>query len=268
MSNAPPGRWLRVRAIARRHALALQRSPHRLFDVTIWPLVDVLLFGSIGVFAARQSSPGGVALAYLLSGIVLWHVVYQSQIALSTGFLEETWTRNLLNLMVTPLSELEYVAGVVLFGMAKLVAGVGLVAITTLAFYSFNVVDLGLGLIPIFAVLLTVGWLIALFVIAMVLRFGAGAEALAWGILFVVMPLSGVFYPVSALPGFLQPVANALPTTHAFAAARGLLDGGSLQWDKLGWAALTTVGLGVAIVWLLTAMLARFRRRGYISRYS
>jgi ABC-2 type transport system permease protein len=102
----------------------------------------------------------------------------------------------------------------------------------------------------------------------MVLRFGAGAEALAWGILFVVMPLSGVFYPVNALPGFLQPVANALPTTHAFAAARGLLDGGSLQWDKLGWAALTTVGLGIAIVWLLTGMLARFRRRGYISRYS
>ena len=42
--------WLRMRAIARRHAYVLVRSPHRLFDVTLWPLVDVLLFGSLAAF--------------------------------------------------------------------------------------------------------------------------------------------------------------------------------------------------------------------------
>ncbi len=46
--------WLRIRAVARRHRYVLQRSPHRLFDITIWPLVDVLLFGSIGAFVAKQ----------------------------------------------------------------------------------------------------------------------------------------------------------------------------------------------------------------------
>ena len=49
---------------------------------------------------------------------------------------------------------------------------------------------------------------------------GAGAEALAWGVMFVVMPLSGIFYPVSSLPAVLQPIAQMLPTTHAFAALR------------------------------------------------
>ena len=260
--------WLRVKAIARRHAIALKRSPHRLFDVSIWPLVDVVLFGSIGVFAARQEGPGGVAFGYLLSGIVLWHVVYQAQIALSTGFMEETWSRNLLNLMVTPMREIEYVAGVVLFGMAKLVAGVGLVALIALGFYSFDVTDLGLGLIPVAAVLLFVGWIIALFVIAMVLRFGAGAEALAWGILFVVMPLSGVFYPVEALPALLRPISAVLPTTYAFGAGRELLDGGGVPWDQLGLAAVTSLILGVAVIAHLLWMLRLFRRRGYISRYS
>ena len=260
--------WMRIKAIAVRHALALKRSPHRLFDVTIWPLVDVFLFGSIGVFAASQEGAGTLALAYLLSGIVLWHVVYQAQIALSTGFLEETWSRNLLNLMVTPLREIEYVAGVVLFGMAKLVAGVGLVALTALAFYSFDVTDLGIGIIPVAAILLLVGWLIALFVIAMVLRFGAGAEALAWGILFVVMPLSGVFYPVEALPGLLQPVAAVLPTTYAFAAGRELLDGGGIPWDQLGLATVTSIAMAAVVLWYLLRMLRLFRQRGYITRYS
>ena len=81
--------WLRVRAVARRHAYVLQRSPHRLFDVTVWPVVDTVLFGSLGVFYARQGGPssaGQAGVGYLLAGIVLWHVVYQSQIAVATGF--------------------------------------------------------------------------------------------------------------------------------------------------------------------------------------
>jgi ABC-2 type transport system permease protein len=261
--------WLRMRAVARRHAYVLARSPHRLFDVTLWPLVDVLLFGALAAYVGTDSASAGArAAGYLLAGIVLWHVVYQSQIAVSTGFLEETWSRNLLNLMVTPIREVEYVAGVAMFGMAKLVMGVGLLVIGAVVFYSFDVWDLGFGLVPIAAVLLAVGWCISLFVIGIVLRFGAGAEALAWGVMFVVMPLSGVFYPVDALPTFLQPVALALPTTHAFGALRELVDGNGVDWGQLGIAAGETVVLAALALWFLVRMLAVFRRRGYITRYT
>lgn len=260
--------WLRVKSIAKRHAYVLRRSPHRLYDITIWPLVDVLLFGSLGVFLSEAEGGRAAAYGYLLGGIVLWHVVYQSQIALSTGFLEETWSRNLLNLMVTPLKEIEYAAGVALFGLVKLALGVGLVALAALGFFAFDVTDIGLGLIPISAVLLAVGWAIALFVIALVLRFGSGAEALAWGILFLVMPLSGVFYPVAALPGVAQPIARLLPTTHAFAAMRSLLDGRGMEWDELALAAVGALALGLAATFFLAKMLSLFRSRGYITRYS
>jgi ABC-2 type transport system permease protein len=260
--------WLRIKAVARRHAYVLQRSPHRLFDVTIWPLVDVLLFGSIGVFVSNQTTGGKVAAGYLLTGILLWHVVYQSQISLSTGFLEETWSRNLLNLMVTPLREVEYVAGVALFGLLKLAMGVGVVALTAFAFYAFDITDLGWSLIPIASILLIVGWVIALFVMGLVLRFGSGAEALAWGILFVVMPLSGVFYPVQSLPWLLRPIAQALPTTHAFNAGRAVIDGRTLPWSELGIAAGTTVVAAVVGLAFVTRMLSTFRTRGYVSRYS
>ncbi|HXW32694.1 MAG TPA: ABC transporter permease [Acidimicrobiales bacterium] len=260
--------WQRVRAIARRHAYVLARSPHRLFDVTLWPLVDVLLFGSLGVFVSHHRGSGSIAFAYLLSGIVLWHVVYQSQIALSTGLLEETWSRNMLNLMVTPMSELEYALGVMLFGMVKLFVGVGVAAATAAAFYAFNVTTLGFDILPVAAVLLLVGWVIALFVIGIVLRFGSGAEALAWGILFMVMPLSGVFYPTKALPAFLQPLAVALPTTHAFAAGRALLDHQGLQWGQLAIAGLSTLALLVVAVAFVSAMLGLFRKRGYVTRYT
>ncbi len=157
--------------------------------------------------------------------MVLWHVVYQAQISLATGVLEETWSRSVLNLLVTPMKEWEYVAGVALFGLVKLVAGVGTVALIAWGAYAFDITTVGVGLVPITALLLVIGWAIALFVVGMVLRFGNGAEAFAWGVLFVVMPLSGVFYPVSSLPAVLRPIGQVLPTTHAFAAGRAFATG-------------------------------------------
>jgi ABC-2 type transport system permease protein len=261
--------WLRMRAIARRHAYVMVRSPHRLFDVSLWPLVDVLLFGSLAAFVASgNATPAAQASGYLLAGIVLWHVIYQSQIAMSTGLLEETWTRNLLNLMVTPLREVEYLAGVALFGMVKLFIGVGVMVLGALVFFSFDTWSLGYGLIPIVAVLLVVGWAISLFVMGLVLRFGTGAEALAWGVMFVLLPLSGVFYPTDALPTVLQPIALALPTTHAFTALRSLVDHHGTDWSQLAIAAVgVTVMLALSMAFLV-AMLRTFRERGYITRYT
>jgi ABC-2 type transport system permease protein len=259
----------RVLAIARRHWFVLRRSPHRWFDVLVWPLVDALLFGSLGVFIARQDATGSdAAVAYLLAGILLFHVIYQSQIAVSTGFLEETWSRNLLNLMTTPLREIEYAAGVALFGMVKLAIGLGVVAAAAIGFYSFNILEIGWGLLPIAGLLLVCGWAISLYVIGLVLRFGQSAEVLAWGILFVVMPLSGVFYPVDALPTVLQPIAWALPTTHLFIAARELLDGGPMPWDELAIAAAGCVVAAAVGLAFLTRMLGVFRRRGFVTRFS
>ena len=261
--------WLRMRAIARRHAYVLVRSPHRLFDVSLWPLVDVVLFGSLASFVGTNGASGAsTAAGYLLAGIILWHVIYQSQIAMSTGFLEETWTRNLLNMMVTPVREVEYVAGVALFGMIKLAIGVGVMVLGAFVFFSFDAWTLGWGVIPIAITLLIVGWAISLLVIGLVLRFGTGAEALAWGVMFILLPLSGVFYPIDALPTVLQPIAQALPTTHAFEALRGLVDGTGLDWVQVGIAAVGSVVMLLLSCWYLVYMLKLFRSRGYITRYT
>lgn len=259
----------RVWAITRRHYYVLMRSPHRWFDVFIWPVVDVLLWGSLGVFVAEQSPDASRAgVTYLLAGILLFHVLYQSQVAASTGFLEETWSRNLLNLLATPLTELEYAAGVAIFGLAKLAVAMTVVSFAAFAFFAFSITDVGWSLIPIGVLLLFAGWSISLFVVGLVLRFGQSAEVLAWGILFVVMPLSGVFYPVDALPGLLQPIALVLPTTHAFAAARAVLDGDPLPWDELAMALGGIIALVAAGLGFVTLMLKTFRDRGYVTRFS
>ena len=258
----------RVAAVVRRNAYVQMRSPHRWFDVLVWPVVDTVIWGSIGRFVDLQAGPTRSGAAYLLSGILLMHVLYQSNIAVSTGFLEETWSRNLLNLMVTPLREAEFLAGLVLASLARLALGMVMVTLAAWSLYAFDVTEVGLGLVPVVGVLMGVGWCIAMIVIALVLRFGHGAEILAWGLLFIVVALSGAFYPLDALPGPLQPVATVLPSSHAFEAARTLLDGEPLPWGRI---AVSMAGLAVLVpaVWVFSLrMLRTFRRRRLLTRYS
>jgi ABC-2 type transport system permease protein len=74
---------------------------------------------------------------------------------------------------------------------------------------------------------------VALGVVSLILRHGAGAEALAWSVLFGLTPFSAVFYPVAVLPRVLQPVAYALPSAHVFEGMRGVLLDGVVRWDHL-----------------------------------
>ncbi len=260
---------VRIMAVAKRHLVVVKRVPFRLFDILLWPVVDVVLYGSIGAFVSEQSHAAGRSSAtYMLSGIMLFHFLYQTQVANSTAFLEETWSRNLLNVVTTPVTEWEYAAGMALIGFVKVVLGIGVVALAGFVLFSFNLFHLGLALVPIAAALMVMGWAMSLFVIGLVLRFGQAAEAWTWGILFVVMPLSGVFYPTSALPSALRPISTVLPTTYAFDAARRILDGASTPWGDIGWAmggGIVAVGAGV---WFLGRMLATFRRRGFVTRFS
>ena len=100
----------RIRTIATRHAIVFKRSPHRWFDVAA-PAIDSILFGSLAVVLAKSTPGDSKTVPTVLTGLLLFHILFASNLALSTGFLEETWTRSLLNLMVTPLRETEYLIG-------------------------------------------------------------------------------------------------------------------------------------------------------------
>jgi ABC-2 type transport system permease protein len=254
--------------VIRRHAYVLWRSPHRLFDIAFWPLMDIILWGSLGTYVARQEPDSGAGAVYLLAGILLFHVLYQVQISISTGFMEETWSRNLLNVLTTPVKELEYVAGIASFGLVKLILALITLSVTAFVCFGFELSSIGWGLVPIAGSLIILGWAVGLFTIGLMLRYGQSAEILAWGINFVIMAISGVFNPIDALPAVLQPVAAVLPSTHAFEAMRDILDGRPLPWDEVAAALIgSTIALGAGIAYA-TWMLRVFRRRGFVTRFS
>lgn len=260
--------WLRITTVVRRLFLVLWRNPARWFDIAVWPLFDVILFGSLGVFIAQENDASRAGVPYLLAGIMLFHVLFQSQVGIATGFMEETWSRNLLNMMTTPLTELEYAAGLALYSFIKSLLAMAALSLVALAFYGFGLAEVGWTLVPIVGVLLLVGYAVALFNIALMLRFGQAAEIFTWGLNFLLLSVSGVFNDVEALPGAIQPVARVLPTTYVFQAARDVLDGAALDTGLLWRGVLGAVVAVAASFWFVVQMLSTFRRRGFVTRFS
>jgi ABC-2 type transport system permease protein len=258
----------RITAVIRRHWLVLWRSPHRWFEIAFWPVMDVVLWGSLGLFVAQENEASRAGVPYLLAGLVLFWTLTSVQMTGSVSVMEETWTRNLLNVLTTSVKPIEYLLGVSVFGLAKLGLTLGTLTATTILLFGFDMTAIGWSVIPIVALLILNGWAVAFIVIGLILRFGQSAEILTWGLNYVVLAVSGVFFPVEALPPGLRDFAELLPTTHAFAAARAVLDGDGVPWRRLG---LSTIGTAAALalsVWFGARMLGVFRSRGFVTRYS
>jgi ABC-2 type transport system permease protein len=208
-----------------------------------------------------MGSPALMAGATLLGGVLLWEVTLRSQMGVSISFLEEMWSRNLGHVFVSPVRPFEMIAALIGMSVIRMTLGVLPAILLAWAFYAFNLFTLGPILILFFINLMIMGWAVALGVVSLVLRHGAGAEPLAWGVLFGLAPFSAVFYPVSVLPAFLQPVALALPTTHVFEGMRAVLLQDTIRWDHLA------AAFGLNVIWLGCAALL-FARQFHAARVS
>ena len=257
-------RWRRVRAVVRRHALVQVRNPGHWFLLLVLPVVDALLFSSIGVAFGQTDR----AVEILVVGILLFHVIWQLTLAGSLGFLEEVWSRNVLNVWTTPLTEAEYAVALLVAGFARALVSMGLVAAVAAGLYSVDPSGGGWVLAIGAASLMVFGWAVALLVIGLVLQFGETAEVFSWGTLVLLMPLSGIFYPPEALPGILQPVAEIIPLTRIFEATRASLEGGAVRWGDLGLGIAGSVVCVVLAAWFVRRQLRRFREQGWITRFS
>jgi ABC-2 type transport system permease protein len=132
--------------------------------------------------------------------------------------------------------------------------------------YSFNLFSLGASLIPFFANLLIFGWAIGMVTTALIMRWGQAAEALAWGVPFLIQPFAAVFYPLDVLPAPIQWVAVSIPATHVFEGMRQVLRGEGLSIQHLVWALALNVLYLIGAALFFRFMFAIARRRGLLTK--
>jgi len=172
------------------------------------------------------------------------------------------YARNLGNLMISPLRASEFVVALMVMSIIRLAIGMLPVTLLAIWFFGFNLWALGLALAAFFANLMLTGWAVGIFVSGLVLRNGLGAETFAWSIMFLFLPLTCVYYPVSVLPPVLQSVAWALPPTYVFEGMRALLIDQTFRADLMIQALGVNAMLFALAVYGFLALLASARRNG------
>ncbi|HUN42728.1 MAG TPA: ABC transporter permease [Acetobacteraceae bacterium] len=238
----------RIWGMLYRHLALYRGSWPRLLELTYWPVLQMCIWGFTSRFLmARMGGAATLTAATLLGGVLLWEVAMRSQMGFAVGFLEELWSRNLGHVFVSPLRPWELVSALIGLSIIRMLAGVVPALLIAWALYSYNLFSLGPVLVLFFANLMIMGWWVALSVVSLILRHGGGAEALAWSVLAGLTPFSAVFYPVSVLPRFLQPVAWAIPASHVFEGMRGIVLHGVVRWDNLA------AAFALNAVWLVAA---------------
>jgi ABC-2 type transport system permease protein len=254
-----------VSALVLRYLFLYTRNPIRFVELIFWPLVDLLVWGFLTMYLQRQG--GGefpTTITFLLGGMILWDVLFRSQQGVAISFLEDVWTRNLLNVFVAPVRTAEYVAATCLVGVLRVVFTLVILTLVAALAYGFRLTDLGFALIPFLGNLIIFGWFLGMVSTALIMRFGQAAESLAWAVPFFIQPLAAVFYPVSVLPGWLQPLANALPCTPVFEGMRAVLSGQPMPWSLVQSAFVLNLVWGGLAAGFFAANLRYVRKSGLL----
>jgi ABC-2 type transport system permease protein len=256
----------RVGAMVLRYAYLLRSSGIRLVELLYWPFLQMLTWGFLQQYLAGTTSKLAQGAGVLIGAVLLWDILFRSKIGFSTTFIEEMWSRNLGNLLTSPLHPTELIAALSAWSIIRLSVGMVPVAIAAHWIFGFNLLDLGVPLVAFFAVLVLTSWALGLIAAGIILRYGLGAEELAWSMAFLLLPLCCVYYPVSVLPDWLQPVALALPPTHVFEGMRSILLHGVFDASQLWWAlGLNAIYLAVGYL-VFTWFLRSARENGTLLR--
>jgi ABC-2 type transport system permease protein len=213
----------RVWAMLLRYLYILKSSWPRTLELLYWPTLQVLVWGFMSQFFSTNSSYIARAFGVLLGAVMLWDLMFRSQLGLSISFLEEMWSRNLGHLFVTPLRPYEWVLSLLAMSVIRVMIGMVPAALIAIPLYHYSIFAMGLPLVAFVLALMAMGWALGLAVCGLILRHGMGAESLAWTVFFALAPVSCVYYPVTILPHWLQPVAWALPQTYVFEGMRAVL---------------------------------------------
>ncbi|MGH7864823.1 MAG: ABC transporter permease [Candidatus Binataceae bacterium] len=238
----------RVAAVVQRHYYESRRNLDRIIDMLYWPVLDIIVWGFFTLYLASANRLQPDLTSFLLGAAILWGLFYAFQRDMAVGFLDELWTRNLINLFSTPLSVGEYVTGLILVNFVKALVGFAAASAVAWLFYAFNILPVMVAFLPYLLNLILFALSLGVFITGLIFRYTTRIQGLAWSFAGLLQPVSCVFYPISALPIALRTVARALPTTHSFEGMRQVLAGNGFSPRQFWW------GLGLNAIYFVIAV--------------
>jgi ABC-2 type transport system permease protein len=247
-----------------RHAYEARRNVDRITDMIYWPVLDVVMWGFFTTYLGHGLGMQPDVIKIVLSAIIIWGLFFSFQRDLAVGFLDELWSRNLINLFSTPLTISEYMTGLILVNVVKVMIGVGAASLLALAAYHFNIFPWLPAFVPYLINLILFAFALGIVITGLIFRYTTKIQALAWSFAGLLAPISCVLYPIKSLPPWLRAVAWSLPTTHSFEGMRQILAGGGYNAYHFWWGLVLNVLYFVFGIWIFRIVFAAAQNRGLL----
>jgi ABC transporter DrrB family efflux protein len=224
---APESSALRLRhaladgvAIARRNLTHVRYVPEKLLDVTVQPIMFVLLF--VYVFGSAITVPGADYVDYLMAGIFVQSMAFAS--AGTAVSVADDLAKGVVDRFRTlPIARSAVLVGRALSDLATAVIGTVVLSVTGLLVgwridSSFASAVGGFALLLLFGFAMSwLGTLIGLF-----MRDPEAAQGAMFIVMFPLTFVANTFVPTGGMPDWLQPIADWNPICAVTAACRSL----------------------------------------------
>ena len=239
----------RIKAVILRHAYEVRHNGNHLTNMIYWPVVNIVVWGFFTIYLRHGDHLRPELINCLLGAVILWGLFNAFQRDMAVGFLDELWSRNLVNLFASPLSLSEYLTGLIAVNLAKALFGLIIEAVIAWLFYHYDIFPMLPAFVPFILNLALFALAVGIAVTGLIFRYTTKFQTMAWSVAGLLMPLSCVFYPLKSLPSFLQPVAWILPTTHSFEGMREAIERGGFSVSHFEW------GLELDLIYFVLAAL-------------
>jgi ABC-2 type transport system permease protein len=161
---------------------------------------------------------------YLVIGTIVWRYLAVTFHALSDMIGWERWEGTIEYTLMAPIPRITHLVGQTLFAIIYSLIHTGAIMLVTAAFFNLDLRSANLmsGLVLLLAGSLS---FIGIGIVAAILPllFPERGSQMTHVILAILLLVSGVYYPVTVLPDWLQPIARVSPATYVLEGMREAL---------------------------------------------
>jgi oleandomycin transport system permease protein len=243
-------------ALARRNVIKLWRTPEQLIDVTLQPVIFLLLF----VYVFGGAIAGGSRhdyLEYLLPGL-LGQGIAMGSVALGQNLNADIEKGVFDRFRSLPIARSAPLVGAVLADFFRYLS-------VCVVFLGFGyVIGFRIGTNPLAtlaAIALSIAFALCFCWVSVFVGMKARTSGAVQGIMFLlILPLSfgsNVFVQANTMPGWMQAFVKVNPMTHLVGVVRGLMVSGPVA-SHLGW---TLLWMAILLVVFVPLALRAYRKR-------
>ncbi len=257
----------RIYGIIVRHLYSVKHNYDRISDVLYWPAIDMLVWGLMSSYITSQTSQGFNLLFVILSGLVFWTLSWRLPYEVCITLLDDMWSKNLINIFVSPLTFSEWLTATTIVSAGKTLASFVWSAMLAFFLYKVGILIYGIWILPFMLLLMITGWTLGFLISALILRFGMKVQAFGWTLGALIMPFSAIYYPVSILPKWAQIIAHVVPASYVFEGVRQFANTGTINMQGMIICLVLNVLYLLLAIFSLRQSFKGMLKRGVLSYY-